>query len=115
MRYNFGGFTGKANAALNAAISAAEKWGHTYIGSEHILYGLMSVEDSVASEVLFELGVDEDKINALVLSNIGSGAPTKLSPEHMTPRAKRILEVAVSGSREMGNSFVGTEHILPLA
>lgn len=112
MKYNFGGFTGKANAALNAAIGAAEKWGHTYIGSEHILFGLMSTEDSVASEVLFELGVDEEKINELVLSNIGSGSPTKLSPEHMTPRAKRILEVAVSGSREMGNSFVGTEHIL---
>ena len=112
MKYNFGGFTGKANAALNAAISAAEKWGHTYIGSEHILYGLMVVEDCVASEVLFELGVDEDRINELVITNIGSGAPTKLTPEHMSPRAKRILEVAVSGSREMGNSFVGTEHIL---
>ena len=112
MKYNFGGFTGKANAALNAAILAAEKWGHTYIGSEHIVFGLMTIEDSVASEVLFELGVDEERLNDLVLRNIGSGSPTKLSPEHMTPRAKRILEVAVSGSREMGNSFVGTEHIL---
>lgn len=112
MKYNFGGFTGKANAALNSAISAAEKLGHTYIGSEHLLLGLLSVEDSVASEVLFDLGVMEDKMVTLILESIGSGAATTLSPEHMTPRAKRVLEVAVAGSREMGNSFVGSEHIL---
>lgn len=112
MKYNFGGFTGKANAALNAAIQTAEKLGHTYIGSEHLLIGLLSVQDSVASEVLFEYGVDEDKLNELILARIGIGAATKLTPEHMTPRAKRVLEVAVQGSREMGNSFVGTEHVL---
>ena len=51
MRYNFGGFTGKANAALNYSIIGAEQLGHTYIGSEHLLLGLLSVEDSVASQL----------------------------------------------------------------
>ena len=112
MKYNFGGFTGKANIALNFAITSAEKLGHTYVGSEHLLLGLCSAEDSVAAEVLKEFGVESDKITELLKTEIGSGAPTKLSPEHFTPRAKRVLDVAVTGTREMGNSFVGTEHIL---
>ena len=112
MKYNFGGFTAKANSALNIAISSAEQFGHTYVGSEHMLLGLLSVEDCVAAQLLNEYGVDKDKITELIMSNIGSGSPTKLSPEHLTPRAKRVIEVAVSGTREMGNSFVGTEHLL---
>ena len=112
MKYNFGGFTGKANTALNAAISSAEGLGHTYVGSEHLLLGLVSSADSVAAEVLSEFGVDDEKLSELLKSEIGYGAPTKLSPEHLTPRAKRVLDVAVSGTREMGNPFVGTEHIL---
>lgn len=112
MRYNFGGFTGKANAALNYAIIGAEQLGHTYVGSEHLLLGLLSVEDSVAAQLLFEVNVTKGKIEELIKSNIGTGAPTRLSPENLTPRAKRVIEVAVAGTREMGNTFVGTEHIL---
>ncbi len=112
MKYNFGGFTSKGNMALNNAIEFAENLGHTYVGSEHLLLGLLSVEDSVASELLFENGVEKEGIIELVKSNIGSGTPTSLTPEHLTPRAKRVIEVAVSSSRETGNSFVGTEHLL---
>ena len=112
MKYNFGGFTSKGNMALNNAIEFAENLGHTYVGSEHLLLGLLSVEDSVASELLFENGVEKESIIELVKSNIGSGTPTSLTPEHLTPRAKRVIEVAVSSSRETGNSFVGTEHLL---
>ena len=112
MRYNFGGFTGKANAALNYSIIGAEQLGHTYIGSEHLLLGLLSVEDSVASQLLSEVGVTKEKVTELIKSNIGTGSPTRLSPENLTPRAKRVIEVAVAGTREMGNTFVGTEHIL---
>ena len=65
MKYNFGGFTGKANIALNFAITSAEKLGHTYVGSEHLLLGLCSAEDSVAAEVLKEFGVESDKITEL--------------------------------------------------
>ena len=57
MKYNFNGFTKKGNAALNNAIAAAERFGHTYIGSEHLLYGVLSVEGSVAAGLLAEYGV----------------------------------------------------------
>ncbi len=112
MKYNFGGFTGKANAALNSAISSAELLGHTYVGSEHLLLGLLSVDDCVASQLLQECSVTKEKITELIKSQIGVGAPTNLTPDQLTPRAKRVIEVAVNGTREIGNSFVGTEHIL---
>ncbi len=112
MKYNFGGFTSKANQALNLAIGSAEVLGHTYVGSEHLLLGLLSVEDSVAAGLLNENKVTKEMITELVKSNIGSGSPTNLTPEHLTPRAKRVIEVAVSSSRDTGNSFVGTEHLL---
>ena len=112
MKYNFGGFTAKANNALNIAIAKAEEFGHTYVGSEHLLLGLCSVEDSVAFQLLFENGVDKEKITELIKSNIGTGAVTKLSPEHLTPRAKHVVEVAVSTARETMGTYVGTEHLL---
>ncbi len=112
MKYNFGGFTGKANAALNFAISFAAEFGHTYIGSEHLLLGLLAVPDSVAVAVLSEFGVSKENVTELIKENIGLGVKTKLTPEHMTPRAKRVVEVAQMTAREMGNSFIGTEHIL---
>ena len=112
MKYNFGGFTAKANSALNIAISSAENFGHTYVGSEHLLLGLASVNDCVASKLLNDVSVDSDKITEKIKSSIGQGAVTKLSPEHLTPRAKRVVEVAVSGARDMGSTFVGTEHLL---
>ena len=112
MKYNFGGFTAKANNALNIAISSAEGFGHTYVGSEHLLLGLASVNDCVASKLLNDVSVDAEKLTELIKSSIGQGAITKLSPEHLTPRAKRVVEVAVSGARETGSTFVGTEHLL---
>ena len=112
MKYNFGGFTGKANSALNFAISFAAEFGHTYIGSEHILLGLLAVPDSVAVSVLSQFGVTKENVTELIKENIGIGVKTKLTPEHLTPRAKRVVEVAGMTAREMSNSFIGTEHIL---
>ncbi len=112
MKYNFNGFTEKANEALNLAINAAEKLGHTYVGSEHILLGLLRVGGGVAASVLNNKGVTEDKVEELLRATIGVGTPTSLTPENLTPRAKRVIETAISGSRSLGNNFVGTEHIL---
>ncbi len=112
MKYKFGGFTQKANDAVNFAISNAESLGHTYVGSEHLLLGLLSVSDSVAAQLLSEKGVNADKIKQLIVQEIGEGTITRLSPENLTPRAKKAIEVAVSGTRELGNAYVGTEHIL---
>ena len=73
MKYNFSGFTQKANEALNKSISAAESFGHTYIGSEHLLYGLSLVKDSVASTVLESSGITTESIKELIKTTIGYG------------------------------------------
>ncbi len=96
MKYSFGGFTGKANAALNIAISSAEQFGHTYIGSEHLLLGLISVEDCVAAQLLNECKVFKETVIEYIETKIGKGSPTRLSPEHLTPRAKNAIELSVS-------------------
>ena len=112
MRYNFNGFTEKANEALNQAINSASQLGHTYVGSEHLLLGLLRVGSGIASTVLNKNGVTAEKIEELMRFNIGVGTPTKLSPDFFTPRAKRVLEVAMSGCNNLGKKFVGTEHLL---
>ena len=112
MRYNFNGFTEKANEALNQAINSASQMGHTYVGSEHLLLGLLRVGSGVASTVLNKNGVTAEKIEELIRLSIGTGTPTKLSPDYFTPRAKRVIEVAMQGCVNIGKKYVGTEHIL---
>ena len=112
MKYNFNGFTAKANEALNLAINSAELLGHTYVGTEHLLLGILRVGSGVAFAVLNKAGANAEKIDSLIRSEIGCGTPTKLSPEYFTPRAKRVIELAVSNSNSMGKKYVGTEHLL---
>ncbi len=112
MKYNFNGFTGKGNEALNNAILSAERFGHTYVGSEHLLIGILMTESSVASAVLEENNVVLSDVERLVTETVGRGIPTKLSPEHLTPRAKRIIENAIASAKQLGKEAVGTEHIL---
>ena len=112
MKYNFSGFTQKANEALNLAIEVAEKMGHTYVGSEHLLIGLSSVNESSASRVLSSFGITADKLTEQIKQNIGYGTKTSLNPDLLTPRAKHIIELAVSFARDSGKVYVGTEHIL---
>ncbi len=112
MKYNFNGFTAKANEALNEAINSAQQLGHTYIGSEHLLLGLLKIGGGVAAVVLEKNNVTAEKIEQLVRAQIGSGTPTKLSPDYFTPRAKRVIESAMSGCNSTGKKFVGTEHLL---
>ncbi len=112
MKYNFTGFTSKANEALNEAISAAEQMGHTYIGSEHLLLGLLRIGSGVAAAVLNKKGVTTEKFEEVVKMEIGCGTPTKLSPDYFTPRCKKVIENAMSQAGEMGKKFVGTEHLL---
>jgi len=112
MKYNFSGFTAKANEALNSAIAKAEKFGHTYVGSEHLLLGLVSIGSGVAYAVLNKKGVTTEKIEELMSSQIGFGTPTKLSPDYFTPRAKRVIENAMSSANNLGKKYVGTEHLL---
>ncbi len=110
--YKFNGFTEKANSAINLAIEAAQELGFTYIGSEHILLGLLKVNDGVAYTALTEAGASADKLETLIKSEIGMGEYISLSPDDFTPRTKRIIQTAIMQASRLGNSYVGTEHIL---
>ena len=110
--YRFNSFTQKANDVLNLAIKAAENFGHTYIGSEHILIGVLKENTSYGAELLSEKGIALESVEQIIKDNTGVGNPTALSPNDFTPTAKRILEIAFQLARGMRNSFVGTEHLL---
>ena len=110
--YKFTGFTQKANTALNAAIEYAENLGHTYIGSEHLLLGLLSSEGSVAYTALMARNITADNVETAVRNSVGIGTPTVLSPNDFTPRSKNIIETAVTIARSLGHGYVGTEHLL---
>ena len=110
--YNFTGFTEKANNALNKAMEVAEDMGHTYIGSEHILLGLLDSQDSVAGKFLNSKGVTYKKIYDMIEESVGAGIPTELQPADFTPRSKHIIEGALMLGSSMGQSLSGTEHLL---
>ena len=113
MMYKFTGFTEKANAALNAAIEQAENMGHTYIGSEHLLLGLLNEQGGVALSALSAAKVTADSVEQMIRGTVGIGVPTILSPNDFTPRCKHIImDVAIAQARAMGHSYVGTEHLL---
>ena len=110
--YKFTGFTEKANRALNSAIEIAENLGHTYIGSEHLLAGLVREDNGAATTLLQSKGVTAQGVDALLRKTVGVGVPTVLSPEDFTPRSKHIIELAVSLARGENAGYVGTEHLL---
>ena len=112
MTYRFKGFTEKANNAMNLAITSAEELGHDYVGSEHIMLGLLKEGTGVAFTVLNKLGVTAEEFEKLIQERIGTGEPTQLSPDEFTPRTKRILQVAAVAGAQLHNAYVGTEHLL---
>ena len=110
--FQFKGFTEKANRALNLAVEAAESLGHDYIGSEHLMLGLIQEGSGVAYTVLSKLGVTAEGYEKELRDRIGWGEPTSLTPENFTPRTKQILQVAAMAGARLNNMYVGTEHIL---
>ncbi|MBQ9717624.1 MAG: ATP-dependent Clp protease ATP-binding subunit, partial [Clostridia bacterium] len=106
------GFTGKAQNALNRALYTASEMGHTCVGSEHLLLGLLSEKDGIAERVLSERGVTYDKTKQILADNVGVGAPGKLSAADITPRTKKIIEQSASIAVGMGHGYIGTEHLL---
>lgn len=110
--YRFTGFTQKANDALNSAITSAENLGHTYVGSEHILLGLLAESGGMAHTALTAKKVTFNEVESIIKSSIGIGSPTVLSPNDFTPRSKNIIDTAILQGRSMGHSYIGTEHIL---
>lgn len=110
--YQFKGFTEKANNALNLAIESAEEMRHNYVGTEHILYGLVKEGSGVAATALNECGVTEDALREKLESINGTMSLVELTPDDFTPRTKRVLRAAVIISSKTGYTYVGTEHLL---
>ena len=110
--FNFNGFTQKANNALNMAVDAAQDMGHTYVGTEHILLGLVSEESGVAASVLQQNGLSAEDLKDLIERTIGTGSRTVITPDDFTPRTKRVMQKAMVLSARLGHGYVGTEHLL---
>ncbi len=110
--FKFTGFTEQANKSLNKAVEAAEKLGHTYIGSEHLLLGLLSDPSTVAGGILTAKKLSFDRTEQYIRSTVGVGMPTELMPQDFTPRSKNIMETALAFARTMGSALAGTEHVL---
>ena len=105
-------FTQKAQNAINAACNFAREFGHTYIGSEHLLLGLASEQDGIAARLLDGLGVSCRQLKDTVSELTGVGTPTMVGAGDMTPRAKRILETAAEQARKYAQNYIGTEYLL---
>ena len=106
--YEFRGFTQKANRALNLAIESAQDMGHNYVGTEHILLGLLNEGTGVAAAALEQCGVTGDALKDKISSTDGKGIKTTLTPDDFTPRTKRVIKAAMLASARMGNNYVGT-------
>ena len=104
-------FTDDAQRVLSFAQEVALELGHDYVGTEHVLIGLIKVKNGVAAKALNELGLSAETIIEDVEEHIGRGNK-KASSVYMTPRVKHVLELAVEVANHMNHNYVGTEHIL---
>ena len=112
MGFKSNNFTQKANNAVNLAMMQAAALGHTYIGSEHLLLGLLKEGNGVAYTVLKQRGITEDMVKTKLIQAVGKGIKSNLTPSDFTPRCKRILEAASQEAKGLMRTSVGTEHIL---
>ena len=106
-------FTERARKTIVLAQEEAAKLGNNYIGTEHLLLGIISEGESVAAKVLHNMGVSCDNVREKVISIAGKGAKASSYIEIVfTPRAKRIIELAFEEARHLGHNYIGTEHLL---
>lgn len=105
-------FSENSTRALNLALEAARQLGHGYIGTEHLLLGLLRADGGVSSKVLLDAGLTDEFVVERIKENVGVGVPSDVSGQDMTPRLKRILERSFVEARRTGNYIIGTEHIL---
>ncbi len=110
--YKFNGFTENANKAMNYAIDNAQQLGHTYIGTEHILLGLLQENTGVAAVALEGSGVSFEAVENNIKEKIGVGSMTRLTTADLTPRSKRVIQMAMVIASRLNHNYVGTEHLL---
>ena len=107
----FGRFTERAQKVLALAQEEASRLGHSGVGTEHILLGLVREGEGIAAKSLVSLGLSSDKVQKEVEKIIGRG-PGQTSGMAYTPRAKKVIELSIDEARKLGHNYVGTEHIL---
>jgi ATP-dependent Clp protease ATP-binding subunit ClpC len=109
---NLGRFTQRARRVLQLANDEAERLSHNYIGTEHLLLGIVKEESGIAGRVLRELGAKPDRVAEMVERMTGAGRRASASKLDLTPRTKQVLEYAVEEARKLSHSYIGTEHLL---
>ena len=112
MASRFEKFSERARRVLSLAQEEAQRFNHNYIGTEHILLGLAREADSVAARVLVSLGVELSKVRSAVEFIIGRGERPTPGDIGLTPRAKKVIELAVDEARRLSHHYIGTEHLL---
>ena len=105
-------FTKRARRVLTLAQEEALRLNHNYIGTEHLMLGLVREENSVAVKVLKELGVEPGQVVRAVERTVGRGERAPFGKPSLAPRTKRVIELAVEEARMMGHHYIGTEHLL---
>ncbi|OGN89087.1 MAG: NDP-hexose 4-ketoreductase [Chloroflexi bacterium RBG_13_46_14] len=112
MPSRFEKFSERARRVLTSAQEEAQNLNHNYIGTEHILLGLIREEEGVAAKVLTNLGISLTKVRSAVEFIIGRGEKASTGEIGLTPRAKRVIELAIDEARHLSHNYIGTEHIL---
>src|SRR5665811_459212 len=108
----FDKFTDRARKVLTLAQDEAQRFNHNYIGTEHLLLGLVREGEGVAARVLENMNVELPKVRTAVEFIIGRGDRPVVGEVGLTPRAKRVIELAIDEARRLGHSYIGTEHLL---
>jgi ATP-dependent Clp protease ATP-binding subunit ClpC len=112
MSGSFDRFTERARKVLTLAQEEAQRFNHNYIGTEHLLLGLVREGEGVAAKVLSNLGIELTKVRSAVEFIIGRGERQVMGEIGLTPRAKKVIELAVDEARRLGHHYIGTEHLL---
>ena len=112
MADKFEKFTERARKVLTLAQEEAQRFNHNYIGTEHLLLGLVREGDGVAARVLSNMGVQLPKVRSAVEFIIGRGESVIMGEIGLTPRAKKVIELAVDEARRLNHHYIGTEHLL---
>src|ERR671939_566439 len=112
MTDRFDKFTERARKVLQLAQEEAQRFNHNYIGTEHILLGLVREGDGVAARVLNNLGIELHKVRSAVEFIIGRGDRMVMGEIGLTPRAKKVIELSVEEARRLNHQYIGTEHLL---
>ena len=105
-------FTERARRVVYYSQQEAERYGHTHISTEHLLLGLVTNDDSVATRILEKFGVTSQQVRAAIVSDLQPADRKTSSDMQLTPRCKRVIDLAYDEAKQLGNNYIGTEHLL---